>query len=200
MSSDVQIAKLALSHIGDHYDISSLDESVVEAEIINLHFTDVRDATLRAHPWNFAKKYISPSSLVATTAVPVPGNWDYMYAYPADALWMRSIVDPLESNEPIRFEVAINAADAKVILTDQEDAEFIYTMRVTDPVMFDPEFIMAFSYMLGANAALALTGDGGISSQLEQKARSLMVKAEVDDSNEGTEEEKPEASWIEARK
>ena len=57
MASQVQIAKLALQHVGDRFDISSLTEVTPEAEQVNLIFNDTRDALLRQHPWNFAKKF-----------------------------------------------------------------------------------------------------------------------------------------------
>jgi len=52
--SDVQIAKLALQHLGDRFDITSLDDARPEAEQINLVFENVRDALLREHPWKFS--------------------------------------------------------------------------------------------------------------------------------------------------
>ena len=39
MASQVQIAKLALQHVGDRFDISSLTEFTPEAEQVNLFLT-----------------------------------------------------------------------------------------------------------------------------------------------------------------
>ena len=195
MASEVQIAKLALQHIGDRWDISDLTEATPEAEQVNLVFDDTRDALLRQHPWNFAKKYASPATLSGT----VPGNWAYMYAYPTDAVRVNGIIDPVETGTPIKFEVARNASDVKVVLTDQEDAEFFYTARITDTVQFDPEFTMALSYALAARLAMPLTGERAIMGDMDTLARNIVNSAWETDSNEGIEEDLPEATWIQAR-
>lgn len=195
MASEVQIAKLALQHIGDRWDISDLTEATPEAEQVNLVFDDTRDALLRQHPWNFAKKYASPATLSGT----VPGNWTYMYTYPTDAVRVNGIIDPLETGTPIKFEVARNASDVKVVLTDQEDAEFFYTARITDTVQFDPEFTMALSYALASRLAMPLTGERAIMGDMETMARNIVNSAWETDSNEGIEEDLPEATWIQAR-
>ena len=80
--SDVQIAKLALQHIGDRFDITSLTEATPEAEQVNLVFENVRDALLREHPWKFALRYVKPASMSGTP----PAQWGYMYAYPSTAV------------------------------------------------------------------------------------------------------------------
>ena len=195
MASEVQIAKLALQHIGDRWDISDLTEATPEAEQVNLVFDDTRDALLRQHPWNFAKKYASPATVSGT----VPGNWTYMYAYPTDAVRVNGIIDPVETGTPIKFEVARNASDVKVVLTDQEDAEFFYTARITDTVQFDPEFTMALSYALAARLAMPLTGERAIMGDMDTLARNIVNSAWETDSNEGIEEDLPEATWIQAR-
>ena len=195
MASEVQIGKMALSFVGDEFDITDLDEETVVAEQVNLHFVDTRNEMLRRYPWRFAKKYTSPATLTGT----VPGNWDYMYTYITDAVWIRGVVDPLEGTVPIKFEVARNAVDVKVILTNQDSAEFFYTQRVTNPTDFDPEFVIAFSYALSSRMAMSLTGDGGIAQSLDALARQKAMEAQITDGNEGVEEDKPEASWITAR-
>lgn len=195
MSSNVQIAKLALQHIGDRWDITSLADASAEAEQVNLIFNDTRDALLRAHPWVFAKAYTSPAALTGT----VPGNWDYMYTYMTDCLRVQGIVDPTKKNLTIKFEVARNAAGVKVILTNHQDPEFIYTQAITDPTEFDAEFILAFSYMLASRLAMPLAGDPELATALINQAFSVVSQAEETDSNEGIEPDKPEAPWITAR-
>jgi hypothetical protein len=195
MASETQIAKLALQHIGDRYDISDLTEESVEAEQVNLIFDDTRDAMLRAHPWGFAKKFATPAALTGT----VPNNFDYMYTYMTDAVLIRRIVDPLDASTAIKFEVARNAADVKVILTDAQDPEFEYTMRVTNTAEFDPEFVMALSYALAAKLAMPLVGDRSIMADMVTLANGVLNSAQESDSNEGLEKEAPEADWITAR-
>ena len=195
MSSQTQIAKLALQHIGDRYDISDLTEETVEAEQVNLIFDDTRKMLLRQHPWNFATKYATPAALTGT----VPNNYDFMYTYMTDAVRVLGVVDPLDAGTNIKFEVARNASDVKVILTDQTSAEFFYTADISNTAEFDPEFTMAFSYALAAALAMPLTGDRAIMGDMGTIARNVINSAWETDSNEGLVEVPPDADWIQAR-
>tara|TARA_R110002072_G_scaffold247228_2_gene406390 strand:+ start:4129 stop:4758 length:630 start_codon:yes stop_codon:yes gene_type:complete len=196
MASDIQIARMALAHVGDRFDISALNEASTEAEQVNLMFDHVRDKLLRSHPWNFAKKYISPAALSGT----VPGLWTYMYLYPADALRVLGITNPAgREAPPLQYETGRNAADQYCVFTDAEDAEIVYVSRVTNPEEFDTEFTVAFSYALASSVAMALTGDSNIAAKLEQQAQLTLNSALEGDSSEGIEPSFPEASWITAR-
>jgi hypothetical protein len=186
---------MALQHIGDRYDIADLSEESTEAEQANLMFADTRDALLRQHPWAFAMSFATPATLEGT----VPNNWAYMYTYMTDAVRVLGVVDPLDAGTKIRFEVARNLSDKKVILTNAADAQFKYTARITNTGEFDPEFTLAFSYSLAAKMAMALTGDRSIMGDLEQLAQRTVNSAWETDSNEGIEEDKPDADWISAR-
>jgi len=195
MASETQIAKLALQHIGDRYDITDLTEESVEAEQVKLIFDDTRDWLLRQHNWGFAKKFATPAALVGT----VPNNFDYMYTYMTDAVRVNGVVDPLDADTAINFEVARNSSDVKVILTNQQNAEFFYTARITNTAQFDPEFTIAFSYALASKLAMPLTGDRAIMGDMATLARSVVNSAWETDSNERLEDTLPDADWIQAR-
>ena len=196
MASDIEIARMALAHVGDRFDISSLTEASTEAEQVNLMFTHVRDQMLRAHPWNFAKKYVSPAALSGT----VPGLWTYMYLYPVDALRILGLTNPAGRDAPpLQYETGRNAADQYCIFTDQADVELGFVSRVTDPQEFDTEFTIAFSYALASSVAMSLTGHNGLATKLAQQAQLTLNSALEGDSSEGIEPSFPEASWITAR-
>ncbi len=198
--SDVQIAKLALNHVGDRYDITSLTEASNEAEQINLVYDTVRDALIREHPWKFAKRYVSPATLAGT----VPAGWTYMFTYPSDGLRVWRIVNPLDpagdTLPPLKFDVIRNADDVKVIVTDEEEPEFEYSKRVTNSSEFDHLFDWAFSWRLAENIAMAVTGDAGIAGRTAQMANVHVGNAKQEDSNEGiSREQSRDPDWIRAR-
>ena len=196
MASKVQIAKLALQHIGDRYDISDITEATPEAEQVNLLFDDTRDALLRQHPWSFATKYTSPAALSGTA----PGHWEYMFLYPTDCIRMLGIVNPLGKDQPhVKFEVARNSSGKRVILADIGEPEIFYTARIEDTTDYDPEFVMAFSYVLAARLVMPLVGERSIAADLYQQAQAVLNSAWETDSNEGIEEAIPDADWIRAR-
>lgn len=198
--SDVQIAKLALQHLGDRYDITSLSQATTEAEQINLVYENVRDALVRDHPWKFALRYMSPSNLIGTP----PAQWTYMYTYPPEALKVLRIINPLDpSNDalpPIKWTVARNSLDVKVLLTDESAPEFEYIQRVTDPARFDDHFVLAFSWLLAQHIAMPITGDEGIAQSMEAAATRMVEKAKMEDGNEGiNREQSRDPDWIRAR-
>lgn len=196
MASKVQIAKLALQHIGDRYDISDLTENSVEAEQVNLVYEDTRKELLRTHPWRFATKYRALPQLDVT----VPANWTYAYQYPTDALRIVEIANPLGRDlPPIEFEVALLSDDTKVILTDHDDAEFRYTADISDPTRFDPEFVTAFSFLLASRVTMPLTGDLNLRDVLRTEAQRAIYQSGATDANEGRTVEAPDADWIRAR-
>jgi hypothetical protein len=113
---------------------------------------------------------------------------------------MLGIVNSLGDDQPkIRFEVARNASSTRVILTDEEQPQIFYTFLAEDTADYDPEFVMAFSYVLGARMAVPLTGDPDLANSLFQQARSVLNSAWASDSNEGIEPSIPDADWIRAR-
>ena len=193
MSTEIQVAKLALQHVGDRFDISSLTESTTEAEQVNLIFADVRDAMLRQHPWNFAKKFTSPAALDGTP----PSLWTFMYLYPIDALRILGITNPLGRDlEVVKYEIGRNASDKRCVFTDEESPEIVYIAQITNTEEYDPEFTLALSFGLAARLAMPLTGDRGIATELQALADKYVHIAWETDSSEGIEPSKPEATWI----
>lgn len=198
--SEVQIAKLALSHIGDRFDIISLDEASTEAEQVNLVFDNARDALLREHPWKFSLRYVSPAVLSGTP----PAKWANMYTYPAEALRVWRIVNPLDPDQsslpPLKWTVARNADDVKVLLTNEDEPEFEYTKLVSNSLEFDASFDMALSWRIADMIAMPLTGDFEVRDRVKSEAREKIEEAKEEDGNEGiSREQSRDPDWIRAR-
>lgn len=114
MSSETEVANLALSKIGTRSTIASLTEDSNEARAINLIYTNVRDQVLGMAFWNFARKTVNLGVLkVAPGAVgststggatwspdwPAP-PWLYEYAYPSDCIQVRFLVPQMTTGFP----------------------------------------------------------------------------------------------------
>ena len=196
MSSKVQIAKMALQHVGDRYDITSLSETSTEAEQVNLMYDAARDKLLRMHPWAFATKFSTPAALNVT----VPSRWDYAFAYPSDCLKLVEITNPLgPAHPPVKFRTG-TISGTKAVMTDLAEPELQYIFKNDDPTSYDPAFVMAFSYMLAAYIAIPLTGDRGLKGDLLREAMVEVDAARAEDANEGVEDEKfMDPDWIRAR-
>lgn len=238
MATEVSICNRALQSIGTRTSIAALTESSTEARNCNLIYADTRDEILGMAFWNFAKKtgYLgllksapgTPSNTLTTgnsglwIADYPPPPWLYEYAYPADCLQMRSIVQqmpnyyvgvPLTSNgngnaypyfvgPGAMFEVALDTVEGQqqnVVLTNQYQAIGIYTAQVTSTGLFSADFTEALVQALAAKLALALTGQVALANSKFQQANAVIRQARVSDGNEGLTIIDPVPDWIAAR-
>lgn len=165
-SSPVDICNMALSHVAA-YPIASLTSNTKEARECKRLYEPARDAALEFHDWGFARKRGVLALLSETFS-----GWDYAYAWPVDCLTPRYIYDAsndslLDSDDEtplppggIEFEDGVNGDLTKrIILTNEANAELIYTARVTDGNLFSSLFVDALSWRLAADLAIALRSD-----------------------------------------
>lgn len=208
MSSVVDICNMALSHIGNSQRINALDEASIQAEQCSLFYEQSRDFVLRDYPWGFATAFVVLAQ-VATNPDPA---YPYAYAMPTDCLKARSIVNPVfpegywpypgcieRPNIPaVQFRV-VNGSSAKLITTSITPATLEYTLKVTSPEMFDPIFVSALSWKLGALVAPAIAKDASVASNCEQMYRAEMAQAAAAMLNEGSHSYTRESSFITGR-
>jgi hypothetical protein len=75
--------------------------------------------------------------------------------------------------------------DQRIIVTNQENAAMAYVRRVVDPNVMDPQFVDAWSGILAARLAMALTGDKSLANMMVQEANMVISEARKNDGNEG---------------
>ena len=137
-----------------------------------------------------------------------PPPWLYMYLYPADCVRMLRVKlqpyarqttnVPIFSYSPaentpmqelaIPFKRSTDFADGKqrtVVLTNAQDALFVYTARVTNPALFDVLFTEALVNSLASELCIPLAGAPGLANGLAQKANNTIMTARLADANEG---------------
>jgi hypothetical protein len=217
MASEIQICNLALSHIGAPT-IAALSESTRQARECNRLYEVNRDAVLADYPWNFATK----RRVLALLSGETVSGWDYVYSYPGDCLKAWMIYNPMTTQtytdgyytsgqyvfsavkvnaDRIKFEIASNEdLDQRLILTNQEDAELIYTARVTDPNMFSPQFVEALSWRLAADLAIPLKGKESLHQRMMQMYEIRLGHAHQANAREGWEPPSDVSAYVAARK
>ena len=194
--SSVQIANFALSKIGSTSTIESLTEDSTEANIMNLWFQFAREEALAAFNWSFARGRLT----LATHSEDPPVDWVYRYVYPSDCLKARFIENPAgPTKDPIPFEVETADNDTKSILTDQNEAKLIYTKPISNPSLFSPFFVEAFSTNLASKGAFTLTGKLSLRDKLADEATQMFRLAPAFDAQEKQERAAREAEHIRAR-
>jgi len=192
MVSKVPLCNLSYAALGHKAFIQSIDEASVEARYAKLFYDVARQATLRAHPWNFAT---GRATLALLDDGPLP--WTYKYALPSGCLKARRIV-PGYSTEKIPFEVALSDdGTTRVIHTNQKDAVLVYTHNVENGDLFDALFTDAFTYNLAAR--LSPTIAPSKSQEMLTRFINAMRQAQTSDASEGEAEDVATTDWLEAR-
>lgn len=211
-SSEVEICKIALSHIRGG-SINSLTEASLPAQQCSLLYPNARDMVLSAAPWGF-NKVVDALALRSDTVF----GWAYLYQYPANAIRInklilnynavtagayrtRSIEDLLpDLNAQIPHKI-YNVAGKKVIATNMSDLRIEYGIKITDVNMFDIEVDMAISHLLASWLAVPIVG-GELGSEYQKTQYTLYEfmknEAIADDLNESFIEQ-PESDFITVR-
>lgn len=186
MSSETDLVNRALSRLGTRATIADLSESSTEARTARIWYAATRDAMLRAHDWNFARRRValaqlgSPPSGLPTDST---GVWRHRYALPHDCLRLLRLSGTISALSPA-FEIAGDVVGGAV-LCDEPAAEAVYTARVTDPGRFDAGFSAALVEQLAAHMAYPITQKTEVAVRLAQMARVSLDEARVLDGNEG---------------
>lgn len=159
--------------IADLYDGSEASKVALDL------YGQTRDAMLHDNDWDFAERtvqatllkqapqggYVPPNVWNPATNPIVPTFW-YEYAYPTDAIKIRSIMyAPLfVMNFDPQPNIFTEANDSnytpaqRVVLCNVADAVLVYTGRVTDLSVWEDDAIEAFAAALGRRLAPALVG------------------------------------------
>lgn len=157
-SSDsiTDICNMALAHLGVTETINNFDTDTTEEAILCRRFYEIgRDKVLRAFGWPFATTFAT-LSLVEEDPTE---EWQFSYRYPTDALAIRRILSGTR-NETRQSRVSYRLSrdsGGLLIFSDMEDAICEYTLKVTSPATYPPDFKLALSYYLAHLIAPKLT-------------------------------------------
>lgn len=157
------------------------------------------------------------------TLVP-PTPWLYQYAYPSDCLDMRYIVPSLPMNEagtvpattinnaagtwipsggqiPFVVSTALdsNGNNIVVILTNQDQAQAVYTTNQSNPAGWDSLFQAAMVASLGAFLVPALSLSLPLMDRCVRMAEVAIAQARTADGNEGVTVMDHLPDWMRAR-
>lgn len=191
-TSAVSICNAALDALGSD-PITALSDDTKAGRWCNRNYERVRDAVLRAYPWNCA---IARAVLAATDApafgydnkFPLPEGPD-----PAFCLRVLSIDGEVDFGLTYKIE-------GRNILTD-EDAplEILYIARVEDPAQFDALLVDAIAARLALDAAYPLGGSVSLAEAMSKVYQEKLAEARGVDAQEGSPDEFTAPGWLESR-
>ena len=196
-SSVVAICNMALARVGQSIFIDSLSENITAAGVCDLFYEPCRDTVLADGYWNFANTRIA----LADLGTP-PTNWLYRYALPTDCLAVRYLIvegsrTPL-AKDRIPFEVA-EEGNVRVLYTDQEEAELLYTKRQENPNLFSPQFISALAWLLASEIAMPLSAAPTLGDKAYKMYLNCISQAQAASLREGQNDVEPDCEFLTGR-
>ncbi|AMK10320.1 MAG: hypothetical protein AB7E51_12210 [Pseudodesulfovibrio sp.] len=188
-TSVIEICNNALLDLGEDA-IMSLGDNSKAAGLCNHRWPAVRDAVLRAHPWNCA---MAQAELAAGTAAPL-WKWEYKYVLPTDFLRVIRVVGA-DGTEVLEWEI-----QSGIILCDEEPPLFIsYVRRETDPKKYDALLAETLSARMAATLAYPLSGSTALAQSCWKTYQEKLTEARGVDAREGVPESVVPATWLGAK-
>lgn len=188
-TSVIEICNNALLDLGEDV-IMSLGDDSKAAGLCNHRWPALRDAVLRAHPWNCA---MAQAELAAGTVAPL-WKWEYKYALPSDFLRIIQVVGQ-DGEEIPDWEIQGN-----IILCDEEAPIFVSFVRCeTDPRKYDALLSEALSARLAAALAYPLSGSTSLAQAHWEIYQTKLAEARGVDAREGVPESVSPTTWLGAK-
>ncbi|MGE4298095.1 MAG: hypothetical protein AB7E47_08715 [Desulfovibrionaceae bacterium] len=189
-TSVIEICNNALLDLGEDT-IASLADDTKQARLCNQRWPGVRDAVLRAHPWNCCMRQ---AELAASAEAPA---WKWACQYPLPADFLRIIALSSAAGQDIRdWEV-----QGRAVLCDESAPIYLsYVRRETDPQQYDALLAESLAARMSAVLAYPLTGSTSLAEALWQAYQSKVTEARGVDAREGSTGVVRATSWLSAKR
>ena len=166
--------------------ILSLTEDSEAARAANLIYEQIRDAVLRDHVWNFAKKRIELAQDSDTPAF----EFAFQYTLPSECLRVLRMED---------LDMIYKIENGK-LLTDENPAKILFIYRVEDVNLFDSMFVEALSARLSAELAVTLAESNSLyQNMMEMYQRKILDARSMDAQESGGQDEIVADTWLGSR-
>lgn len=203
--TEAQICTLALSRVGEKQAIDNLNANTTAAKLCKVLYENCRDSALEEAWWSFAKRRATLAVLADDendAEARENSPWTYVYSLPADCLVPRYIETGLPNPAPdqrIPFELEDDATEGRLLLTNQETAELVYTMRQTLTGKYTPKFCDALAWRIAYELHFALPVKPAVGERAMQMYRFTIADAAASDRAHQTPSPPPKPSSVRAR-
>jgi len=187
--SETSIVNLALTKL-DAARITSIDDESETARKASDIYAKLRDAVLRAHPWNFACDRVKLALLADTPAF----EYSYQFQLPTNCL---RVIGAYNSDGGVIEDYKI---EGKKLLCNYDDVFIKYIKRITDANQYDANFIDAFATRLAADLAYPITHLTTLGkTMLDAYSGLLAIAKSIDGQESSSTELQGEDEFLEAR-
>ena len=194
MTSVVAICNRALDMLGAE-PVTSLDDNTKAARLCARNYGPVRDAVLRAYPWNAV---VRRASLAALAEAPA---WGYARQFqlpvgPAPEPCLRLLAVAGETEFGLRYKIE----GGRVLTDEAAPLNILYIARLDDPAALDPLLADAIGTRLAADLSYSLTASAALGQTLMDIYQAKLNEARIADAEEGSPDELVSAwNWESAR-
>lgn len=204
-TSVVEICNLALQRLGAN-PISSLSDGSKNARECALVFPSARDALLRRHWWNFAKKRVNLAPIVASEqpqcfgAVAFELPPDYLKRCPPDREWNFGDEDfQIEGRTILTSRVRYPTPLGTSTSAQAPYLPLKYIWRVDDPTLFDPCFEEALVIEIAIRLCERLTQSNTKKADLNNAMKDAVEEAKKANAIDNSHAIAPTDDWISRR-
>lgn len=191
-TSVIELCNNALIDLGEEA-ITSLSDNTKAARLCNQRWPAVRDAVLRAHPWNCAT---AQARLAAGDAPSGQGTWRFEAAFPLPTDCLRVLSVEAGGAEPLEWEVQEGA----VLCDCAGPLDIQYIRRISDPRRFDPLLCETLTARLSATLAYPITGSASLAQSFWGAYAEKLREARGVDAREASPAAAPApTSWLAAK-
>jgi len=183
MPSVVDICNEALDLLGAAT-ITALTQNSKEARLCNRKYAPIRDAVLRAHPWNIA---VTRKELAQDATAPDFG-FTFQYTLPTEPFCLRvlSFFDSNVNSDIAAYDSNVMyKIEGRKVLSNEGTCRIIYIGRVEDTEQYDSLLSSAIAHRLAAEIAYAITGSGTITQTMNALYEQRLREAKSIDAMEG---------------
>lgn len=174
-ATDVSICSNALLMLGSQ-SINALNEASDRARLAANLYPTIRDATLRAFPWNCCLKRVA---LAPDSDAPA-FDWSNQFTLPGD--FLKAIaVGELGAEEEFRIE-------GRKLLSDANPCYLLYVFLNNNPGTWDPGLVNVVTTAMAAAMAYPITQSAALQQTMEAKAMLTMKQAKAVDGQDDTPE------------
>jgi hypothetical protein len=195
--TEAGLCNVALLRVGERQTIDNLDEMTESAMACKALYGLARDELLEATWWRWATR----RTVLAALATETRSGWGSVYALPADCVTARYIyAGQRNPSADSRIPFLIEASDSgRVLLTDEVEAELVYTARIETVALFPARFADALAWRLAVDLMLAIPVKPQLATIVERKAQASLATAIAADRNEAQEDAEPDSEFIRVR-
>lgn len=184
-SSVVELVNNALVELGETDLITDIAENTKAAILANQKYEAVRDAVLRAYPWNCAIERV-----VLAPASPSPiYNWTYRALLPPDCLRVLGLEE-----EADQWEI-----EGRYLNSHTDVMRIKYIKKITDVTVMDALLAEAISSRLAHALSYGLTQSSSMREAMWENYRSKLREARSIDAQEGMARQVEASEFLDAR-